>query len=197
MRRICALAVVCYSAYALPSPAWRLTKSPHFEVYSQADDAAARSTLLWFEQLRAFFVQQTGQQLDRQSPVRVIAFRSATEYQAYQLRSASDGYFAIAGSRVYIVMVTMGGSEFRVAAHEYAHAILHARGLQLPPWLNEGLAEFFSTIHVGEHGVTLGGDLPSHSSLLRRSPWMPLSEMLAMPEDSPLRNARDSAGLYY
>jgi tetratricopeptide (TPR) repeat protein len=196
MHRVCALAVLCVYAYALPAPTWRLTKSPHFEIYSQADDAVARSTLLWFEQLRAFFLQQTGQ-LDSRSPVRVIGFRSASEYQPYRLRSTSDGYFVGTGSRAYIVMVTMGASGFRVAAHEYAHLVLHADGRQLPPWLNEGLAEFFSTIHVGEHGVTLGGELPSHTSLLRRSPWMPVSELLTLPEDSPLRDNREGAGLYY
>src|SRR6266849_1211681 len=154
MHRLCALTLLCVHAYALPAPIWRLTRSRHFEIYSQADDAVARSTLLWFEQLRAFFLQQTGQQLDSQSPVRVIGFRSAIEYQPYRLRSTSDGYFVGTGSRAYIVMVTMGASEFRVAAHEYAHLVLRANALQLPPWLNEGLAEFFSTIHIGEHGVT-------------------------------------------
>jgi hypothetical protein len=197
MHRVCALAALCVYAYALPGPNWRLTRSPHFEVYSQADDAAARSTLLWFEQLRAFFLQQTGQQLDSQSPVRVIGFRSASEYQPYRLRSTSDGYFVGTGSRAYIVMVTMGADEFRVAAHEYAHLVLQADGRQLPPWLNEGLAEFFSTIHVGERGVTLGGELPSHTSLLRRNPWMPISELLTLPEDSPVRDSREGAGLYY
>src|SRR5260370_5093948 len=189
------LALLCLSADALPAPGWRLTKSPHLEVYSQADDAAARSTLLWFEQLGAFFLQQTQQQFDSESPVRVIGFRSASEYQPYRLRPTSDGYFVGTGSRAYIVMVTMGASEFRVAAHEYAHLVLRANGLQLPPWLNEGLAEFFSTIHIDERGVTLGGELPSHTSLLRRSPWMPLSELVALPDDSPLRTGAGRAGL--
>jgi hypothetical protein len=197
MRRIYALAVVCYSAYALPAPTWRLTKSPHFEVYSQAADETARSTVLWLEQLRAFFLQQTGQESDSLPPVRVIGFRSISEYQPYRLRPTSDGYFVGTGSRDYIVMVTMGTSEFHVAAHEYAHAILHAGGLQLPPWLNEGLAEFFSTIHIGERAITLGGEPQSNLSQLRHGAWMPLSELLTLPADSPVRDARDSAGLFY
>ena len=197
MRRIYALAVVCFSAYALPAPNWRLTKSQHFEVYSQADDAVARSTALWLEQLRAFFLQQSGQESDSLPPVRVIGFRSASEYKPYRLRPTSDGYFVGTGSRDYIVMVTMGVSEFHVAAHEYAHAILHDGGLQLPPWLNEGLAEFFSTIHIGERAITLGGEPQSDVSQLRYGPWMPLTELLSLPADSPLRDSRDSAGLFY
>jgi tetratricopeptide (TPR) repeat protein len=197
MHRFCALALLFTNAHALPAPTWRLTKSPHFEIYSQAGDETARSTALWLEQLRAFFLQQTGQKSDSLAPVRVIGFRSPSDYKPYRLRPTSDGYFVGTGSRDYIVMVTAGASGFRVAAHEYAHAILHAGGLQLPPWLNEGLAEFFSTIHIGERSITLGGEPPSNFSQLRHGAWMPLSQLLALPADSPLRDARDAAGLFY
>src|SRR5258706_2005305 len=178
MRRICALAVVCYSVYALPAPTWRLTRSPHFEVYSQAADETARSTVLWLEQLRAFVLQQTGQTPDSLPSVRVIGFRSTSEYQPYRLRPTSDGYFVGTGSRDYIVMVTMGASEFHVAAHEYAHAILHAGSLQLPPWLNEGLAESFSTIHIDQRAITFGGEPQANVSQLRYGAWIPVSQLL-------------------
>src|SRR5260370_15709971 len=163
MYRICALlAVVCYSAHALPAPTWRLTQSPRFEVYSQVADETARSTALWLEQLRTFFLQQSGQESDSLPPVRVIGFRSTSEYQPYRLRPTSDGYFVGTGSRDYIVMVTMGAGQFHVAAHEYAHAILHAGSLQLPPWLNEGLAEVFSAINIVQRAITRAPEPPSH-----------------------------------
>jgi len=197
MRRIFLLAALCACAHALPAPNWRLTRSPHFEVYSQTGDETARSTALWLEQLRAFFLQQTGQKSDSLPPVRVIGFHSTGEYQPYRLRPTADGYFAGTDSRDYIVMMTLGAGEFHVAAHEYAHAILHAGGLKLPPWLNEGLAELFSTIHIGERAVTLGREPPSNAPLLRHAAWMPLSELLALPAESPLRDKRESAGLFY
>jgi tetratricopeptide (TPR) repeat protein len=197
MHRICALAALFVCAYALPVPNWRLTKSPHFEIYTQAGDGTARSTVLWLEQLRAFFVRQSGPDLDSLPPVRVIGFRSAGEYQPYRLRPTADGYFVGTGSRDYMVMMTLGPSEFHVAAHEYAHAILHAHGLALPSWINEGLAEFFSTIHIAERGVMLGAELPSNAPLLRQGAWMPLPDLLALPAESPLRDKRESAGMFY
>src|SRR5258708_13233477 len=122
MYRICALlAVACYSAYALPAPGWRLTRSPHFEVYSQAADETARSTVLWLEQLRAFFLQQTGQTPDSLPSVRVIGFRSTSEYQPYRLRPTSDGYFVGTGSRDYIVMVTTGPRQSHLPPHHNHH----------------------------------------------------------------------------
>jgi tetratricopeptide (TPR) repeat protein len=176
---------------------WILAKTEHFELYSQGGAPTARSALLWFEQLRLFFEQQTGLNLDNRPPVRVIAFRSESEYRPYRLRSTSDAYYVGAENRDYIVMRTLDASDFTTAAHEYAHLILHASGLQLPPWLNEGLAEFFSTLRISNRGWSVGGDLPTRSQLLRRETWMPLSQLLTLPAESPVRQDREKTALFY
>jgi tetratricopeptide (TPR) repeat protein len=186
--------VLCAPAWA--ASGWRLTRSEHFEVYSQAGDASARSTLRWFEQLRGFFLQQTGLTLDHLPAVRVIEFGSVKEYEPYRLRSA-DAYYVGAEAQDYIVMTALGSDEFRIAAHEYAHLILHASGLRYPAWLKEGLAEFFATLHVNEQASELGGDVPARSQILRRRAWMPLPELLTLSEESPRRDERDNAGLFY
>jgi hypothetical protein len=152
--------------------------------------------LLWFEQLRGFFLQQTGLTLDHLPAVRVIAFGSAKDYEPYRLRSA-DAYYVGAEAQDYIVMSALGSDEFRVAAHEYAHLVLHASGLHYPEWLKEGLAEFFSTARVREDGSQLGGDLPARSQILRRRAWMALPELLASPEESLRQDDRESAGMFY
>ena len=194
--RAAALLTIGLGAPSWAASGWRLTRSDHFEVYSQSSDTSARSALLWFEQLRGFFLQQTGLTLDHLPAVRVIAFGSASEYAPYRIRSA-DAYYVGAEAQDYIVMPSLGSSEFRTAAHEYAHLILHASGLRYPDWLKEGLAEFFSTVHVGESGSELGGDLPARSQLLRRHTWMPLPELLALPEESVWPQDRERAGLFY
>jgi tetratricopeptide (TPR) repeat protein len=195
----CALPVVWAIGLCAPAWAgapWKLTRNPHFYIYSQGSDASARSALQWFEQLRGFFLQQTGLTLDHLPAVRVIAFGSPSEYAPYRLRSA-DAYYVGAEAQDYIVMPGLGSSEFHTAAHEYAHLILHASGLRYPDWLKEGLAEFFSTVHVSESGSGLGGDLPARSQLLRRHAWMPLSDLLALPEESVWPADRERAGLFY
>jgi tetratricopeptide (TPR) repeat protein len=193
---IAALAAIALAAPAWAGSGWRLTRSEHFEIYSQSGDASARSAVLWFEQLRGFFLQQTGLTLDHLPATRVIAFGSAKEYEPYRLRSAS-AYYVGAESQDYIVMPGLGASEFRVAAHDYAHVILHASGLRYPKWLMEGLAEFFSTVRVGEQSSQLGGDLPAHSQILRRRAWMPLAALLSLPEESARPDDRESAELFY
>lgn len=196
LRVLAALSMLC-AAYARPAPTWTLAKTQHFELYSQNGAATARSALIWFEQLRTFFQQQTGLSLDNRLPVRVIGFRSEGEYRPYRLRPTSDAYYVGTENCDYIVMPALDASEFSTAAHEYAHLILHARGLRLPPWLNEGLAEFFSTLRISDRSWNLGGDLPARSRLLKRDSWMPLSRLLTLPAESALQENRDKAALFY
>src|SRR5205085_5084150 len=77
------------------------------------------------------------------------------------------------------------------------HLVLHAAGLQLPPWLGEGLAELFATVRFDERGGTLGGDRPEHSQLLRRRAWMPLPDLLRLTPDGRDRLTKDEAALFY
>ena len=189
------LALCCLQA--APAPAWKLARSAHFEVYSQSNEDSARSVLLWFEQLRAFFAGLSGLAPDDTQPVRVIVFASAQEYQPYRLRPFADAYYVGLGSRNSIVMAESGQHEFQMAAHEYAHLILRSAGLQLPRWLNEGLADFFSTVLVGGHAVELGAGLPGRIQVLLRHPWMSLSQLLQVTETSKLGGDRTATDLFY
>ena len=182
---------------AAPAPPWKLARSEHFEVYSQTGEERARSVLLWFEQLRAFFAAESGRTADDAPPVRVVVFESPQEYRPYQLRPLADAYYAGLGSRDYIVMATSGPRDVSLAAHEYAHLVLRAGGLQLPRWLNEGLAEFFSTVRVSERAAELGDVPPGRMETLARRQWTPLSKVLEVTDESPLGEDRGTANLFY
>ena len=197
LRRAWAFAFLCICAYAQPDSGWRLTQSEHFELYSQGDEASARSALTWFEQLRAFYLQRSGLNPEILPPVRVIGFRSANEYRPFQLGPASDAHYIGTGARDYIVMAEVDAGRAGVAAHEYAHSILHAAGLEFPPWFAEGLAEFFSTVSIGPRGCTLGGDLPARSQTLQRHAWMPLQDLVALAANSTIRDNRNLANVFY
>ena len=179
------------ACFALLLP-WALIQDSHFEIYSQAGPDAGRAALLWFEQLRAAF-EQIGLTTNR--PVRVIGFRSVADYQPYRLRPIADAYYVGTETRDYIVMPSLSPDRFGMAAHEYAHALLRARGDKLPAWLNEGLAEFFSTVRIGPRGCELGGDFPMRSQTLLHHSWMPLEQLFAWNPDLP--QTRDQAGLAY
>ena len=195
-----AITVLSFPAFAAPVPAWRLARSEHFEIYAQASDQRAAAILRHFEQLRAFFQASEWKSVPahpNRLPVRVIAFASPDEYQPYRLRPTADGYYIGSGDRDYIVVVGTDPQDFGMAAHEYVHLILRASGLDLPPWLKEGLAELYSTLRMDDRGVHLGGPLPGRLQTLRRRTWMSLAELTAFTDASLLHQERRTTDLFY
>ncbi len=196
-RRLAILTALAIPAVGGTVPQWRLARSDHFEVFAQASGERAAAILQHFEQLRAFFVQQGGWKAAGPLPVRVIVFASADEYQPYRLRTNADAYYVGSGDRDYIVMAGADPRGLGIAAHEYAHLILRASDLQLPPWLKEGLAEFYTTLRMDDRGVELGGPLPGRVETLRKRAWMPLADLMAISDASLQSQERAATALFY
>src|SRR5581483_9230969 len=128
---------------------------------------------------------KAGGDLDSRGPVRAIGFASADEYSRFRTEPGADAYFLSTEARDYLVLPELGSQECGVASHEYAHLVLRSLGVRFPPWLAEGIAEFFSTVRIHEHECLIGGDLPMRTFTLKQSAWIPLPELLSA--DSPMR----------
>ncbi len=96
-------------------------------------------------------------------------------------------------------MPSLRSSEFSIAAHEYSHYVLHSCGLKLPTWLQEGLAEEFSTLQTSGNSYLLGGDLPARSQTLQRNrrKLLPLEDLLSATDASVSGNGRRDAEIFY
>ncbi|HEX4772663.1 MAG TPA: hypothetical protein VH351_17655 [Bryobacteraceae bacterium] len=192
--------VFLLAAAVLPAASSRFCKayrSPHFEIFYQSGSTAnARVTLDWLEQLRSFFAAQIGFDPKLDERVRVIVFRSPKDYSAYQLSSAADAYFAGTGDQTYVVTSEIREKHLDVLAHEYAHLVLHSANIKLPPWLNEGLAEVFSTLWFHPLGTDLGGPIEAHVRSLRTDQWMTVEQLLSIPQDR-FENDRALAVRFY
>ncbi|HWF47476.1 MAG TPA: hypothetical protein VG168_10760 [Bryobacteraceae bacterium] len=186
----------CLTLCAEPSASWTVGHSPHFTIYSEGGNDDARTALLWFENLRAFFLTHTDFKIDDSRQVFVIAFRSTQDYAPYRLRENVDAFYVGEDERDYIVLPALSPNNYGLAAHEYAHLAFHSAGLHLPFWFGEGLAEYLSTVHVGERKSGIGGDLPARSQILARKTWIPLPALLAKPVGSTFA-FRDQADLFY
>ncbi len=196
MRRLGASAIFGLLAVPLAasSSGWVSARSSHFEVYAHSG-ADARQTLVRFEQLRAFFEQHTGIQVESHLPLRVLVFSSIAEYSAFRWNSVSDAYF-VAGEERDSIVLPDPNSE-RLAAHEYWHFVEHAGNLRLPLWLNEGLADFFSTVRWETHAGRMGDPPPDHIAALRRGSWIPLPTLLSLAAGAPALSERSQSEMFY
>ena len=87
------LALCCPFASAAPNSPWTRANSEAFEIYSDAGADSARSTLEYFQRLRAFFLSYTNLNTGSSTPVRIIVFRSAEEFNPYRVRPNAAAFY--------------------------------------------------------------------------------------------------------
>ena len=176
---------------------WIRLRSANFELYSSAGVRNARDTLKEFEQVRGFFVQTLGGIPGKPVPVRLILFGSAKEFAPYRINEFATAYYQPTADHDSIVMSHGGADEFPTAVHEYVHLLVRHSDLSLPPWLNEGLAEMYSTLRPAGDKILVGDLIRGRYQALLRERWVPLAAILEAGRDSPYYNEKDKAGSLY
>ena len=181
---------------ALPAAAtedpWVEVSTARFRVYSNADEAAASEAARHLERL-ADAMQHTslGLRVDGGREVHVYLFRDRASFRPYCPFSDDDlsttAGFHVSGQDVeFIAFYTpLRDAPARFASHEYTHAVL-ARSLgELPTWIDEGLAEFYSTFEAHRRSADIGRPIPEHVASLRRG-MLPIEDLLVLGHNSPI-----------
>jgi tetratricopeptide (TPR) repeat protein len=191
----------CLVLSTLPSPAadrdWTKASTPHFELYTNGGDGAAKRTVLYFEQIRSFFLDAMKAEEKDTEPIRIIGFRSDKDYEPYRPNEFASAFYLGGYDRDYIVLGDIGAENHQTAVHEYVHLLVKHSNLKLPPWLNEGLADLYSTLQPSGNKVKVGALLIGRYQLLQRAKWIPVERILAVGHDSPEYNTKKHAGMFY
>lgn len=190
---------------ALPRPKgrWIELRSPHFTVISSASEETARGVAFRLEQMRAVFGQVTHLNLESQVPIWVFVF--ATDRQLTSFKPLFDGR-PLAGGGFFVRRE--GGSYIAVNGdfvahpvstvyHEYVHFVLRNNLSEVPLWLNEGLAEYFSSFKIRGAEAEVGREILAHLQWLRDNPLIPLSDLFAVDTDSPEYQENTRRGAFY
>jgi hypothetical protein len=87
----------------------------------------------------------------------------------------------------------------RIVFHEYAHLVTANVGRNIPTWLNEGLAEYYSTFEpsAGGREAVIGRPILSHLAQLNASTLLTLDTLLAATNESALYNEGNRRSLFY
>jgi tetratricopeptide (TPR) repeat protein len=176
---------------------WVKLTTPNFELYTSAGEKKGREAILYFEQVRSFFLQGSVSKRVSEFPVRIVAFRGEKQYHPYRLNEFAFAYYTRGRNRDYIVMQDIVSEHYPAAIHEYTHLILEHTGQTPPPWLNEGLAELYSTLKPVGKKAAVGDIIPGRAQTLLSSKWIGLDALTSADHQSPLYNERDRAGMFY
>ncbi len=170
--------------------------SPNFELLTTAGSSDARRTVEYFEQVRGFFVQGRDVKVDTKLPVTIVLFRNEKEFKPYSTNEVAIAYYVGDNSRDYIVMGHTGNQVRPTAVHEYIHLLLRRLDINVPIWLNEGMAEVYSTISPLANKIAVGA-VPEGRAWALQDKWLPLTTVLSVGYKSPEYNKKQHAGMFY
>lgn len=194
------LTLLVFSSLLICAPKefrWNKAVSPNFIIYSIESEKEATRTALQFEQVRAN-LEAIGLHAPVKRPVMVFSFGGNREFERIAFRKGLAAFYLGATDQDYIVMRDVNPETFPVAIHEYVHLLVKYSDLDPPVWLNEGLAEFYSTLKGHKKDQVLVGDLPpTHLMTLNTNAMIPLPQLLGASHSSPLYNEDNRANIFY
>lgn len=186
------------SAAILPGEdKWLVARTDNFELYTTEGSRQAKEAIQHFERVRAFFASSVTSKRDNSQPIRIIAFNSEKDFRPYRPGETAFAYYLGGPERDYIVMQQLGRESFPVAVHEYTHLLVKHSGSKIPAWLNEGLAELYSSLRADGEKVIVGDLLAGRYHTLQQEKWIPLDALLDVDHGSPYYNEKNKVGVFY
>ncbi len=194
---------------AAPETAWREIHSTHFTVITDAGERKGREVALRFEQMRAVFNGLLSKErLQESIPLTILALSNDKSYfQAAPLYKGQPidvpGFFLTGEDQDFITLNLAEEEPWRAVAHDFSLMLLKYNYPPAQAWFDEGLAQYFSSIHVDDRQAQIGGEpallpavrdelLENHdphaprslTEVLNSQEWMPLPALFATKPDA-------------
>jgi tetratricopeptide (TPR) repeat protein len=192
-----------------PSKDWKRVRTRDLTVVGNASEQQLRTALKQIEDFRAGLVALfPGLRLTSRTPTTMVVLKDADAFRSFQPRDERGrrreniiGYFTTTPEMNYMVLGAFGDRDatLEVIYHEYTHFILRQNFRSLPTWVNEGVADFYSTFRSNyKNGQSLVGTPPrGRLDGVRERPVKPLERILTNEGTAMLfRNPVDMAAFY-
>jgi tetratricopeptide (TPR) repeat protein len=158
-----------------------------FTVYSGVSEQRTREIATQVAMFRAAIEQSFGVTLPAAVPMRIHALPKRDWEQYVQPRRGVAGYFVAQPFSCDLIFDAEdeSGGAHELMFHEYMHYILRTFWAgEVPPFLDEGLAEVFSTARF-ENGFMRIQPRHDHVRFLRKHEWLPFERLLAVKRHDP------------
>jgi hypothetical protein len=185
---------------------WVRVETPNFVVFGEVGEKRTRDVASEFERFReALGRVLSGAATKSPVPTTVVVFDSRKSFGPYRpLYNGKgvelSGFFSSDRDLNRVTLALEDREEgLRTIFHEYVHVVVSNVTTGMPIWLNEGLAEYYSTFLVTDEGktATMGALIEPHRYLLNSERLLPLADLLALTHDSPLYNEGQRRGMVY
>lgn len=202
------LTLAAAAAQAVPLPSekeqWIALAAGEFQIYSNASERETREIATNLLRMREALGKVTRLNVRSPRPTYVFVFRNERSFAPYRdaifgrkNASISGGFLSgrLANFIVMDAMATAGVD--RIIYHELTHYFVRNTTAGLPLWLDEGLAEYYSTFSVNGDKVSIGRPVHEHVRWLREQPLLPLARHFAVGHRSPEYSESTRQGSFY
>ena len=189
---------------------WRQVRSKNFNLIGNAGEKDIRKVATKLEQFRETFRLLFGNvNLNSSIPTNVVVFKNDNAYKPFKPKRADGktdnfiaGYFQSGEDVNYITLSTEGddADTYGTIFHEYVHFIIDTNfgKSEVPPWYNEGLAEYYQTFAIeADQKVKLGLPQNGHLQLLQQNQLIPLETFFKISNYALHQNGNHSRSIFY
>jgi tetratricopeptide (TPR) repeat protein len=211
--RVAAASFLVALLFALAAPAraadrpWTLIRGRDITVVGQQSPKVLRAIAVAVAQFRRTLgaaIRDAGQPPAMPTVLYAFDDRKAMEpfVPLYHGKPATLGGYCLCGGtadeNLIVASLSSNWDSAAIIFHEYTHLLIRNATHTIPVWLNEGIAEYYSTFRLTDDGrrAEIGRPIVPHVALLRTQ-MIPLPELVAVDQSSALYNEGDRRSVFY
>lgn len=185
---------------------WTKVEMTNFTLVGPASEKELKNVGNKLEQFRQTLSQLMPKaKLNSSAPTVVYVFDSYDDFQSYfnyakNERKIAGQFISTADANYINLSIEKKHYDiYDVIFHEYFHYVLRRNLFRVPLWLNEGMAEYFSTFDIDESGTKIKIGIPAARRVLelRKRDFLPLDKLFAVNGKSPEYKESDRVGVFY
>jgi tetratricopeptide (TPR) repeat protein len=169
---------------------WKRIKTPDLVVVGNAEAGELRRAAQSIEEFRRTLqLVYPSMKWTSGVPTVLVVFKNDAAFARFRPRDERgkarevSGYFSATPDVAYMVLAASSSTRqraYQVLFHEYTHYVLHQNFPELPSWVDEGMAEFYSTFESDyrDGKALLGRAVDFRLRWLRDNPLLPLQQIL-------------------
>lgn len=202
------LAVLSLVVLAVPSYAadkWIAIHSKNFTLIGNASESDIRHDGRLLEEFRLAMAELFPRMNQTTAaPTTILVFKNDDSFKPYKPLYKGQASNLLAffqpGEDANYIALTATLTSPNIVFHEYVHFLLRENVGSLPVWINEGLAECYSTFEMGgkQNEFTFGRAPEAHIATLNTAQqFIPFKRMMAVQPGAPEYNEESKQGMFY
>jgi predicted Zn-dependent protease len=189
---------------------WLQVRSKNFNLVGNASEKDIRKVATRLEQFRETFrLLFRSASINSPIPTNVVVFKSDSAFKPFKPKRADGkadtgvaGYFQPGPDANYIAVSTEreDADTFGTIYHEYVHFVIDSTfgKADVPPWFNEGFAEYYQTYQIEEdQKIKLGLAQSEHLFLLQNTRLIPLDQLFQLTDRQVHGSGDQSRSIFY